>query len=193
MIVFATKLTGKKLAAAALAVCAVLWGAVTLTTGEERAVSASAAASSDLHVTLKTNEQRVELLTRYGWTVEETPVLETEVQIPETFDESYTAYNQIQLEQGLDLEKYQGKRAMLYTYAVQNYPTGETGVTANLLVRKNRLIAADISAADADGFVHGILKMPESSTPDTAGQTTAAPQPDAAEQAEPEKTEDAAE
>ena len=63
--------------------------------------------------------------------------------------------------QGLDLTPYQGKRAMLYTYALTAYPTGEQGVTANLLVRRNRLIAADITSAQTDGFVHGLLDMPQ--------------------------------
>ena len=71
------------------------------------------------------------------------------------------AYNAIQLGQGLDLTPYQGKRATLYTYELLEYPTGQEGVVANLLVRRNRLIAADISAPEADGFVHGITEMPE--------------------------------
>ena len=67
----------------------------------------------------------------------------------------------IQQAQGLDLTPYQGKRATLYTYALTAYPTGEQGVTANLLVRRNRLIAADITSAQTDGFVHGLLDMPQ--------------------------------
>lgn len=61
----------------------------------------------------------------------------------------------------IDLTPYQGKRATLYTYALTAYPTGEQGVTANLLVRRNRLIAADITSAQTDGFVHGLLDMPQ--------------------------------
>ena len=83
------------------------------------------------------------------------------MQIPKTFDDTYQAYNAIQLGQGLDLTPYQGKRATLYTYELLEYPTGQEGVVANLLVRRNRLIAADISAPEADGFVHGITEMPE--------------------------------
>ena len=93
--------------------------------------------------------------------VESEPVGTQEVQIPDTFDEVYEQYNAIQQAQGLDLTPYQGKRAMLYTYALTAYPTGEQGVTANLLVRRNRLIAADITSAQTDGFVHGLLDMPQ--------------------------------
>lgn len=44
-------------------------------------------------------------------------------------------------------------------------------MTANLLIRRNRLIAADISSAEADGFVHGITEQPGDSTD---GQTAPA-------------------
>lgn len=93
--------------------------------------------------------------------MENEPVGTQEVQIPDTFDEVYEQYNAIQQAQGLDLTPYQGKRATLYTYALTAYPTGEQGVTANLLVRRNRLIAADITSAQTDGFVHGLLDMPQ--------------------------------
>ena len=58
------------------------------------------------------------------------------MQIPEEFDEVYDSYNQIQQAQGLDLAPYKGKRATLYTYEITNHPSGEQGVTANLLVRE---------------------------------------------------------
>ena len=51
------------------------------------------------------------LLESYGWKVEAEPRSEREVQIPKTFDDTYQAYNAIQLGQGLDLTPYQGKRA----------------------------------------------------------------------------------
>ena len=114
---------------------------------------------------LKTNEQRVALLESYGWQVDPEPRSEREVQIPKTFDDTYQAYNAIQLEQGLDLTPYQGKRATLYTYELTAYPTGEQGVIANLLIRRNRVIAADISSAEADGFVHGITEQPAAEQP----------------------------
>ena len=123
---------------------------------------------------IKTNEDRVAYLESYGWQVDPEPRSEREVQIPKTFDETYQAYNAIQLEQGLDLVPYQGKRATLYTYELTEYPTGEEGVTANLLIRRNRLIAADISSAETDGFVHGITEFPENGDiqqEDTAGET----------------------
>ena len=161
MIVFAAKVSVRKIVVGVLAVGLVLVGAAALLPKTAEADTAVSAEGAALSAKLKTNEDRVALLTECGWSVESEPVGTQEVQIPDTFDEVYEQYNAIQQAQGLDLTPYQGKRAMLYTYALTAYPTGEQGVTANLLVRRNRLIAADITSAQTDGFVHGLLDMPQ--------------------------------
>ena len=147
MIVFAAKVSVRKIVVGVLAVGLVLVGAAALLPKTAEADTAVSAEGAALSAKLKTNEDRVALLTACGWSVENEPVGTQEVQIPDTFDEVYEQYNAIQQAQGLDLTPYQGKRATLYTYALTAYPTGEQGVTANLLVRSNRLIAADITSA----------------------------------------------
>lgn len=163
MIVFAAKVSVKKIVAGVLAAGAVVAGIVLLLPAAENAQTTVGEVGLDSKI--KTNEQRVALLESYGWQVDPEPRSEREVQIPKTFDDTYQAYNAIQLEQGLDLTPYQGKRATLYTYELTAYPTGEQGVIANLLIRRNRLIAADISSAEADGFVHGITEQPAAEQP----------------------------
>ena len=161
MIVYATKMSVKKVVAGVLLLGAVVLGVAALAPEQAQTVDMQPADGVDLGVKLKTNEQRLALLESCGWSVEPEPRSEREVQIPKTFDDAYQAYNAVQLAQGLDLIPYQGKRATLYTYELTEYPTGAEGVVANLLVRRNRLIAADISAPEADGFVHGITERPE--------------------------------
>ena len=155
MVVYATKLTVKKALCGVLAVCALVWGAGALGELQEAAVSVSGERGS-LACKLKTNEERVEFLESFGIEVEDTPVTETEVRIPEVFDAEYTAYNELQKKMGLDLEAHRGKRAMLYVYEVEDDPSGEEGVTASLVLCRNKLIAADVSSADADGFVRAL-------------------------------------
>lgn len=159
MIVYATKMSVKKVLAGVLVLGAVALGVVALTPRAEDA--AQTVSEQGMDAKLKTGEQRVALLQSFGWKVESEPRSEREVQIPKVFDENYQAYNAIQLGQGLDLTPYQGKRATLYTYELTEYPTGAEGVIANLLIRKNRLIAADISSPEAGGFIHGITEMPQ--------------------------------
>ena len=81
---------------------------------------------------------------------------EQDVRIPDTFDAAYQSYNELQKTQGLDLTRYQGRKCQLYVYQVRNDPSGETGVTANLVLYRDNLIAADICSEDADGFVRAV-------------------------------------
>lgn len=160
MIVYATKVTVKKTVIGLLALCAIIWGITALAPRAVQTVGTEAGGSLQAGK-LKTNEDRIALLSSYGWQVAATPTTEMEVQIPKEFDAAYAAYNALQQKQGLDLRKFAGKRAMLYTYALDSYPTGMEGVTASLLLYKDRLIAADISSPEADGFTHGITEIPQ--------------------------------
>ncbi|NBI10688.1 DUF4830 domain-containing protein [Colidextribacter sp. OB.20] len=108
---------------------------------------------------VKTNQDRIDYLSAYGWQVSEEPIATQELFIPEELDDSYDEYVALQSQQGFNLEKYTGKRVKRYTYEVLNYPTGETGVQANLLLYKNTVIGGEILSPQLDGFLHG-LAMP---------------------------------
>ena len=92
-----------------------------------------------------------------GWTVEENPNEIVDVTIPAEFNNVYLKYNDIQKQQGLNLEKYKGKSAKRYTYTVTNYPNTTKTVYLNLIIYKNKVIAGDVCTADVNGFVHGIF------------------------------------
>lgn len=140
-------------AAAAAVVCGILLAAVGLG-GQDTAVSGVVSPTG-----IKTNEDRVAYLESYGWQVSQEPTAVEELLIPETFDESYTQYLDLQTAQGFDLTDYQGKRVKRYTYAINNYPTGETGIQAGLLIYKNTVIGGDVLSPQLGGFIHG-LTMP---------------------------------
>ena len=101
----------------------------------------------------------MEYLAGYGWEVNSEPLATQELLIPEEMDESYDEYLALQSQQGFDLTQYAGKRVKRYTYEITNYPTGETGVQANLLIYKNRVIGGEVLSPQMDGFLHG-LAMP---------------------------------
>ena len=100
---------------------------------------------------------RIGFLARYGWEVEEQPAQIAEVTVPNRFDAVYEKYNQVQKAEGLDLGAYRGKSVKRYTYVVTNYSYDGT-VYANLLIYKDRVIAADVCSADVGGFMHGLTK-----------------------------------
>lgn len=157
MFIFTTKLRRGRIFACAVA-AVLLCGAVVTAAGlvNARGAAVSTAASPK---GVKTNEDRVAYLESYGWTVSGEPVSVEELVIPEEFDETYSQYLELQTGQGFDLTQYCGKRVKRYTYAITNYPTGETGVQAGLLIFKNTVIGGDVLSSQLGGFIHG-LQMP---------------------------------
>ena len=138
---------------AALVCCCAL--ALNIGEGANRTTAAGAVPS---HKGIRNNEDRVEYLHAYGWEVKEDPIATQEMLIPEEMDASYQDYLELQQSQGFDLTQYAGKRVKRYTYEITNYPTGETGVQANLLLYKNTVVGGEVLSAQMDGFLHGLTK-----------------------------------
>lgn len=115
------------------------------------------------NVTLKasTHEERMAFLSQYGWEIDEEPVEVREVIIPEKFDDTYTAYNEIQKNQGFDLTIYAGMRVKRWTYTVKNYTGYENKecIHANILVYDGLVVGGDVCSVELDGFMHG-FQMP---------------------------------
>lgn len=118
-----------------------------------RAVTTSADFSCDA----ATDAQRKAFLAQFGWTAADDPVEICEVIIPDTFNEVYRGYNELQKSQGLDLTQYMGKRVKRWTYELTNYPDGnaKTRVFADLLISDGRVIGGSIGTRAADGFMRG--------------------------------------
>ena len=107
---------------------------------------------------IKNEADVAEFLAQFGWTVEAAPSEVKKVTIPSEFDKIFSAYNEIQKEQGLNLSKFKNKEVTRYTFTVTNYEGYEGTVWANVLVYRNRVIGGDICSADVTGFVHGFEK-----------------------------------
>ena len=121
-----------------------------ITTGTQKEIS---------YDKIKTNEDRVNFLSQFGWQVNSEPVETAEIVIPEEFDKIFTGYNEIQKRQGLDLSKYKKKNVMRYTYEVNNYKGEDGKVYANVIVYRNKVIGGDICSADVNGFIHGFERQ----------------------------------
>ena len=107
---------------------------------------------------IKTNDDRVNFLSQFGWQVNSEPIEVTNITIPKEFDKIFTGYNEIQKRQGLDLSKYKNKDVTRYTYEVTNYAGETSKVYANVIVYRNKVIGGDICSADVKGFIHGFEK-----------------------------------
>ena len=82
-----------------------------------------------MQVAAADDTERVQFLAQYGWTVSPTPAEVYEVEIPQTFDEIYEMYNDLQRSQGFDLSAYRGMRVKRWSYDITNYPDGYPGRT----------------------------------------------------------------
>jgi hypothetical protein len=124
----------------------------TYTTGDSQQVGVDASYNFEK---IKTNDDRINFLKQFGWEVEAEPVKEQQVVIPGEFDKIFSAYNEIQRTQGLDLSAFKKKAVMRYTYVVKNYPNYDGEVYVNILIYRNIVIGGDVCSADINGFVHG--------------------------------------
>ncbi len=128
------------------------------------AISSQTSAGADQAVSysydkVKNAEDAVSFLSQFGWTVNAEPVEVKTVTIPAEFDKIFSAYNELQKEQGLNLTKYKNKEVTRYTFTVTNYEGYDGTVYANVLVYRNRVIGGDVCSADVTGFVQGFEKQ----------------------------------
>lgn len=110
---------------------------------------------------VKSVDDGINFLRQYGWEVKKDNVVECEINIPKEFDKVMTKYNELQKEQGLNLEKYAKKTATRYTYEITNYPNYDGIVYANVITFRGKVIGGDICTKDQDGFLHTFY-MPKS-------------------------------
>ncbi len=152
MFVVAMKTTRPRIVAYGIALCLLV--AVTFgLAGQQQSVGAQATVGGD-------DAHRVAYLRQLGYEVDEAWIRVQEIQLPVEFDETLSAYNELQQKAGDDLSPYRGRRVKCWTYTVRNYPVAD-GVQANLYEYNNRIIGGDISSVTAEGFSHGLLPLAE--------------------------------
>ncbi len=112
---------------------------------------------SEINIKASDHSERMAFISQYGWQVDEEPAEVMEIIIPETFDETYTAYNEIQKNQGFDLSLFAGNRLKRWSYIVKNYEGYENKdcIRINLLVRDGIVVGGDVCSVEIDGFMHG--------------------------------------
>ena len=128
---------------------AILIGVVVM--GSGGAVAAMGSGEVD-YSGIKTNEDRIEFIERFGLRVDAEPIEEIPFAMPDNFDRVIMGYNELQKKQGLDLSEYSKKKVTRYTYKVTNYDC-EGEVYANLFVYRSKIVACDVCSANPEGFV----------------------------------------
>lgn len=113
----------------------------------------SRAVSAEL---VSTAGERAEFLAECGWEIDPATEIEQQIHIPERFGEVYAGYNELQIQQGYDLEPFRGMDCTMYSYTVTNYPDAGQTVIADLYVYNDRVIGGDIHSTNLNGFMIGI-------------------------------------
>lgn len=156
MFVVSLKRKELKYYAAAAIIClfAVIGGIISVSN------SASTPASKIGGVNMRAGnaEERIAFFSQFGWEISTDPLQVKEVVIPQEFDETYEEYNQLQKSQGLDLQKYKGKRVKAWSYEILNYPGYEDTdgvIHGNILVYDGVVVGGDICSVELDGFMVG--------------------------------------
>lgn len=148
MFVLTAKLSKRKLG---IALAAVVFTAAAVTAGVMTARSGAEAGSR-----ICSGEDAAQYLASLGWETPAEPKEVREVAVPREFGGVYADYAALQKRQGFRLEKYAGMKATRYTFDILNYPTGEKGIVADLLVFGEEVIAGDVQSPAADGFMEGL-------------------------------------
>lgn len=163
MFVVSVKPTKKKIMIIGIIVAAV----ILIVTGITMSSASSANAEGEhgsYSLTADGNSGRIEFLEQFGWKTASKASKVEEITIPSEFNETYTSYNQLQKQQGLDLTKYAGKQCTKYTYAILNYD-GDNEIVANLLIIDKKVIGGDISETKKDGFMHTFYMLDKDDIP----------------------------
>jgi len=100
-----------------------------------------------------TNHENITYINSCGYQVEESPFDISHITIPEELDTVYTIYNSIIAKGGFDLNNHRGKRAVRYSYNVLNYEDPAPLVRINIIRVADKIVAADISSLEENGFV----------------------------------------
>ena len=108
---------------------------------------------------LSDNAQRVAYLQTLGWEVDPEPIETLQFLLPNTLNDFYLAYNELQRLQGFDLTSCCGKQVTRYTYAVTNYEDLAEGVQANLYVCEDLPVAGDICCPGESGFQEALVQQ----------------------------------
>jgi hypothetical protein len=143
---------------AVIALCLILLFAITFI-GSYQNSYLPASAEQIRFSGIKTNDDRLAFIERFGIKVKENPTESVEFSVPRDFDRIILGYNEIQKAQGLDISRYKNKRVTRYTYEAVDYEGYDGTVCVNLIIYRNTVVACDISSNEKDGFVKPLVKF----------------------------------
>ena len=166
MLVMTAKVDKKKIAIILAVVAVLIAGIFLLFGGRDSTPTVSTGVAN--------NDARVAFLKSFGWDGTPSPVESGQVRIPESGNDVFNRYNELQKSQGYDLSAYAGKTVMRYVYQINNFPDATAPVYATLLIYKNQVIGGDVTDTSAKGTIRS-FKMPAKTPQATMPPASTAP------------------
>lgn len=151
MVICAAKVRWRELSAAATLLAAFvlcLWG------GRSQSAAVAGLSSSPAP------QDPAAYLASLGWETVGDPVCD-QVQMPDTFGPAYDQFLQLQREGGFHLETCAGAVVTRYTFTLSNYPSGEAGILADVMMLEGRIVGGEIRSPALDGFMEPLTARPE--------------------------------
>ena len=130
-----------------------------LIVGSTRSATYSASSGSINFSGIKTNEERLEFISKFIPEISGDPKESVSFSVPESFDRIMLSYNEIQKQQGLDISKYKNKKVTRYTYELEKYENYDGPVFVNLVIYRGTVIACDVSSQDPNGFIKPLVNL----------------------------------
>lgn len=119
-----------------------------------RTVAASASAVSKIEST----QDIQNWFTGYGLEVDPATITADKVKIPRKWDDSFSAFNTVVTQSGLDLTRYKGKTVEKWVAVIPAQSSGDTTCYAVLLVYKKKAVGAYLLEKPS-GVVTGLADM----------------------------------
>ncbi len=151
MFICSMRMSKKKMLAIFILLIVVVAGVIFLITGRSQDGKSS---ENKVSLNVASDEDVAKYVKSFGWEITEPAEEIVDVSVPLEFNDVYENYNALQKKQGFDLEPYKGSAAQRYTFAVLNYPDYPENIKADVIVCKQRIIAADICSVEINGFMH---------------------------------------
>lgn len=96
----------------------------------------------------------LQTLMNFGWEVDSEPISVEPVTLSLGADDPYL---RLQTQAGFDLTSVLGRTVTRYTFLIRNYPTGEAGIYADVLVLDGRVVGGDVRCTALNGFLHSLV------------------------------------
>lgn len=209
MFVFTMNKNGLKKAAVALGCAALIVVSAFTVTGamnrdaKETSATPQQAATEKKNYKVKTTDDMVTFLLSYGVEADLASAKVDKVKVPKIWDASFTAFNEVMKQSGLDLAKCKGKTVEKWEFLAPNRSTDGQTASAILLVKSKKVVggyiiqrpsgevsALQLAAAPNAASAPTAQTMTDAEAAQQTAETAAAPQDAAAVELSPDQLAD---